>query len=106
MAYSKYKLRLINYNSFLPFTSKTKKKFNSILGSKLSNKGLDFISWDPNAILFPGLLSKKVAFYSGNFFSSFQVRNSMLFSRVGLFVRTKRLGPIIHVIKKKKKKKK
>jgi ribosomal protein S19 len=105
MSCSKYKLLLTNYRSFLPFNSKTKKKFSAVLGTKFNNKSLDFLSWDPNAIFFPRFLSKRVAFYSGNFFSSFQVRDSMLFNRVGLFVRTKRLGSTIHVIKRKKKKK-
>lgn len=106
MTCSKYKLLLINYKSFLPFNQKTKKKFGVVLGTKFNNnKGLDFLSWDPNALFFPRFLSKRIAFYSGNFFSSFQVRNSMLFNRVGLFVRTKRLGSTIHVIKRKKKKK-
>jgi len=105
MVCSKYKLLLTNYKSFLPLNQKTKKKFSAILGTKFSNKSLDFLSWNPNAIFFPRFLSKRVAFYSGNFFSSFQVRNSMLFSRIGLFVRTKRLGSTIHIIKRKKRKK-
>jgi ribosomal protein S19 len=102
---SKYKLVLSNPRSFLPFNVKVKKKFNSVLGTKLDNKSLDFLVWDPNAVFFPKFFSKKVAFYSGNFFSAFQVRSSMLFSRIGLFARTKRLGSSIHVVKRKKKKK-
>ena len=105
MVCSKYKLLLTNYRSFLPFNQKIKKKFGSVLGTKFNNKGLDFLSWDSNALFFPRFLSKRIALYSGNFFSSFQVRNSMLFNRAGLFVRTKRLGSTIHVIKRKKKKK-
>lgn len=105
MVYSKYKLILNNSDSFLPFNPKIKKKLGAVLGTKFSNKSLDFLSWDPNATLFPRNLGKRVAFYSGNFFSAFQVRSSMLFNRVGLFVRTKRLGSTIHVVKRKKKKK-
>src|SRR5690349_16208964 len=106
MGYSKYKLVLNNYGSFLAFTPKVKKKFNNVFGTKFNNnRNLDFLSWNPNAVFFPRFFSKRVAFYSGNFFSSFQVRDSMLFHRVGLFVRTKRLGSTIHVVKRKKKKK-
>jgi ribosomal protein S19 len=105
MVYSKYKLMLNNSDSFLPFSPKIKKKLYAVLDTKFSDRGLDFLSWDPNATLFPRVLGKRVAFYSGNFFSAFQVRSSMLFSRVGLFVRTKRLGSTIHVIKRKKKRK-
>jgi len=101
----KYKLVLNNSKSFLSFNLKVKKKFSAVLGTKFNNKSLDFLVWDPNAVFFPRFFSKRVAFYSGNFFSAFQVRGSMIFSRVALFVRTKRLGSVIHVIKRKKKKK-
>ena len=105
MVCSKYKLVLNNSNSFLSFNPKVKKKFNAVLGTKFSNKSLDFLIWDPNAVFFPRFFSKRVAFYSGNFFYAFQVRSSWVFSRVGLFARTKRLGSSIHIVKRKKKKK-
>lgn len=103
MMRSRYKLILNNPYSAVVFNPKIKKKFN-ILFNKKADKNPDFIFWNPNIFFSSNYLNKRVAVHSGNSFSFIQVRNSMIFNKVGSFVRTKRLGSTIHIIKRKKKK--
>jgi ribosomal protein S19 len=100
---SSYKL-FINYSSnYVSFGSRLKKRFNSVLGK--IEKNPDFILWRPKTIaIYPSLFGKKLAIYSGNFFTSLQVKRSMFFFKPSAFVRTKRLGSLIHTVKRKKKK--
>jgi len=100
---SLYKLFINRTSSYVVFDSKLKKKFNSVLGK--IDKNPDFIVWKPSsAPIYPGLFGKKLVSHSGNSFTSFQVRRSMFFFKPSAFVRTKRLGSLIHTVKRKRKK--
>jgi len=54
--------------------------------------------------MLPSYIGKRIAVHNGKLFSVFQLKKSMLLSRSGLLVRTKKLGSLIHTIKKKHKK--
>lgn len=101
MARSIYKL-ILN-NSCMAFSPKVKKKFNALFNKKFDKKP-DFVFWNPHTFFSPICLNKRVAIHSGNVFSLVQVRSSMIFSRVSSFVRTKRTGSAIHLVKRRKRK--
>jgi ribosomal protein S19 len=106
MTKSSYKSILQNKN-FIRVSSATSKlkKYSILFAKNKLKKAPDFISWDSSLILLPSFLNKRIALHNGRSFSVFQVRPSMFLSRVGSLVRTKKLGSLIHVVKKKKKKK-
>lgn len=100
---SNYKLFIDSQINYVQFSGKLKKRFNSILPK--IEKTPDFVVWRPRAVsLYPKFFGKKLVIYSGNFFVPFQVRRSVLFFKSSVFVRTKRLGSLIHIVKRKKKK--
>jgi len=101
---SNYKLFINDsHSNYIQFDSKIRKRFNSVLGK--IEKTPDFVIWQPRSVSFyPKFFGKRLIIYSGNFFVPFQVRRSMFFFKSSLFVRTKRLGSLIHTVKRKKKK--
>jgi ribosomal protein S19 len=86
-------------------TLKAKNYFSLFQSSTITKKAPDVVVWEPNTLILPSLFNKKIAVHNGRFFKIFQVKQSMAFARVGTLVRTKKLGALIHISKKKKKKK-
>ena len=106
MTRSSYKL-ILQYKHFTKVSNVTSKlkKYSALFAKTKLKKIPDFVSWNSSPILLPSFLNKKIAVHNGRSFSVFQVRPSMLLSRVGSLIRTKKLGSLIHVVKKKNKKK-
>lgn len=106
MSRSSYKLIKPNVGliSVTPNLIKLKKYSNSFIQSK-SKKFPDLLCWSPNLILGPSLLNKRLAVHTGKNFALFQIKPSMILFRSGVLRRTKKLGSLIHALKKKKKKK-
>jgi ribosomal protein S19 len=106
MTRSHYKPFPLTLNNFQPFTPRKEQKYKVTLLKSSLKKKADFICIDSTAALYPSLIGQRVAAYNGRIFIAFLVRQSMVGLKVSHLIRSKRLGHSIHVLKKKKKKKK
>jgi len=101
MTKSSFKLILPHLFDFSVMTTTKLNKYLNLTSNK--KKPSHFFSWSLQPVLLPKHGFKRVSVYNGRFFVTFQVRNSMLYNNARALVRTKKLGPSIHFLKKKKK---
>ncbi len=106
MARSQHKPFPLALNNFQPFNSQKEQKYKTLLLKSSLKKKTDLICIDSTAAIYPSLVGRRIAAYNGRIFIAFLVRQSMVGFKTSHLIRTKRLGHLIHVLKKKKKKKK
>lgn len=94
--------KLNNEDLTKQFLRQNKMEISSI-AKKLSEEDPIEI-WSRRSVISPEFLGFYFFVYNGRFFQKIMVKNNMVGKRFGEFATTKRIGPNIHIQKKKKKK--
>jgi ribosomal protein S19 len=102
---SLYKFSAIRPNSFKKVTTKVESKFKLLLAKSFFKKRAHLLINNPTAVITPNLVGQRVMVYNGIIFSGFLLKRSMVGLPFQQLIRTKKLGHLIHIDKKSKKKK-
>lgn len=106
MARSSYKISgLSPLNSVILTTKSNSKRFKTLFAKSFFKRKPELIVNRVDCLVSPLLEGKRIAVYNGNSLNSFVVKKSMVGFHFKNLVRTKRLGSIIHIEKRSKKKK-
>lgn len=106
MARSSYKISVPRSLSSITTTTKsTSTRLKTLFAKSFFKRKPELIVNRVDCLVSPLLEGKRVALYNGNSLNFFVVKKSMIGFRFKNLVRTKRLGSIIHIEKRSKKKK-
>jgi small subunit ribosomal protein S19 len=78
------------------------KKINQNYGEKIL---ISFPIWSRNSTILPNFRGSVVEIYNGYKFIPLKIETKLIGHKLGEFSITKKLGPLIHILGKKKKKK-
>lgn len=101
MTRSKWKHSYVN--PVLYFHLQEIKKINKIIKE---NEVVAFETWSRNSTIIPQFRGSLIDVYNGHKFISLRVDTKLNGHKLGEFALTKKIGPLIHILGKKKKKKK
>lgn len=106
MARSSYKISVLSpLSSITPTTKSISTRFKTLFAKSFFKRKPELVVNCVDCLVSPLLEGRRVALYNGNSLNSFVVKKSMVGFRFKNLIRTKRLGSIIHIEKRSKKKK-
>jgi small subunit ribosomal protein S19 len=101
MTRSKWKVSYVNPVLYYQFQEI--KKINKHIDEK---EILSFEVWSRNSIILSQFRGSLVEIYNGQKFVPLRIESKLIGHKMGEFSLTKKIGPLIHILGKKKKKKK